>query len=273
MQREEFIRVLFSAAAFLKAPLESVVGQSLKDAYAITKAYLVRKLGRGSPAQHALDRALEKPETAPPDAATGLEMDGELRRLGDTLAALLSAAAREARQSVRVTGQGNHVQVAGGDIVTIARLVRRTVLTPGEGHLSPTQRRQLVVLIGEVADRFAGEDGRPRFGAVHAMLQQRFGVISYLMIPTARFAEAVSFLKRQRAINRSRLRRRNLAVYRADYLRIIHARRITLGWLKPQLYGFAEKELELKKPLTSLLSLGPLQLRLLTGLMGRETRR
>lgn len=160
MQREEFIRVLFSAAAFLKAPLESVVGQSLKDAYTVTKAYLTTKLGRGSPTQHALDRALEKPETAPQDAAAGLEMDDELCRLGETLAALLSAAAREARQSVRVTGQGNHVQVAGGDIVTTTRLVRRTVLTSGDGHLPATQRRQLVRLIAEVADRFAAEDGR-----------------------------------------------------------------------------------------------------------------
>ncbi|WP_172830206.1 hypothetical protein [Opitutus sp. GAS368] len=78
------------------------------------------------------------------------------------------------------------------------------------------------------------------------------------------------FLRRQRAIHRSRLRGRNPVAYRADYLRVIHAHRITLGWVEPKLYSFAEKELALKKPLTSLLALGPLQLKALAGLVRRE---
>jgi hypothetical protein len=159
------------------------------------------------------------------------------------------------------------VQVAGGDIVTTTRQVRRNVITPGEGHLGAEQRKQLVALIAEVAARYSGEDGRPRFGAVHAMLQQRFSVVSYLMIPADKFGEAVSFLQRQRAIHRSRLRRRNPAAYRLDFLRTIHARRLALGWLKPQVYAFATEKLGLKNPLTSLLALGPVQLKTLAELM------
>lgn len=269
MPREEFIRILLAAAAFLKAPLELVAAHSLKDIYQAAKTYLSGKLGLGSSANHALDMALEKPEsearqTLLHEEAAGLEMDSELARLGETLKALLPAGAGPIRQNVRVTGRGNQVQVAGGDIVTTTRQVRRNILTPGEGHLSADQRRQLVRLIAEVADRFAGEDGRPRFGAVHAMLQQRFGVVSYLVIPTGKFAEAVSFLQRQRAIHRSRLRGRNPTAYRLDFLRAIHARRLALGWLKPQLYAFATEKLALKHPLTSLTMLGPNQLKTLS---------
>lgn len=272
MQREEFIHTLLSAAAFLKTPLEALASQSLKDAYSGAKAYLAGKLGLGSSASQALDLALEKPESETRksllvEESAGLEMDPELTRLGEALAALLPANGNEVRQSVRVAGRGNHVQVAGGDIITTTRQVRRNILTPSEGHLAASRRKELGALIAQVADRFAGEDGRPRFGAVHAMLQQRFGVVSYLMIPADKFGEAVSFLQRQRAIHCSRLRRRNPAAYRLDFLRTIHARRLALGWLKPQVYAFATEKLGLKKPLTSLLALGPIQLKALAELM------
>lgn len=272
MQREEFIHTLLSAAAFLKTPLEALASQSLKDAYAAAKTYLAGKLGVGSCANQALDLALEKPESEIRksllvEESAGLEMDSELTRLGETLAALLPANGNKVRQSVRVCGRSNHVQVAGGDIVTTTRQVRRNILTPGDGHLAVGQRKELVALIAQVADRFAGEDGRPRFGAVHAMLQQRFAVVSYLMIPAEKFGEAINFLQRQRAIHRSRLRRRNPAAYRLDFLRTIHARRLALGWLKTQVYAFATEKLGLKNPLTSLLTLGPVQLKTLAELM------
>jgi hypothetical protein len=278
MQREEFIHTLLSAAAFLKDSLEALASQSLKDAYAAAKSYLAKKLGIGSSANRALDLAVEKPESETrksllAEESAGLEMDPEFCRLGETLAAMLPANMNRVRQNVRVTGRGNRVQVAGGDIITTTRQVHRNVLTPGNGHLDAGQRKKLVALIAEVADRFAGEDGRPRFGAVHAMLQQHFGVVSYLMIPADKFGEAVGFLQRQRALHRSRLWRRNPAAYRMDFLRMIHARRLALGWLKPQVYAFATEKLGLKNSLTSLLTLGPVQLKMLAELMRHESRK
>jgi len=274
MQREEFIHTLLSAAAFLKNPLEALASQSLKDAYAAAKSYLAKKLSGRSAANRALDLALKKPDSLTrqtllheESATAGLEDDPELSRLGEALLAHLPEDARQPRQSVRVTGDRNRVQVAGGDIVTTSRHVRRNVIRPGDGHLTVEQRNQLVALIAQVADRMAGEDGHPRFGAVHAMLQQRFGVLSYLLLPTEQFGEAVSFLQRQRAIHRSRLWRRNPVAYRLDFLRMIHARRVALGWLKPQMYAFATEKLGLKNPLTSLLALGPIQLKTLAELM------
>lgn len=92
-------------------------------------------------------------------------------------------------------------------------------------------------------------------------------MVSYLAIPSDKFAEAVSFLRRQRAILRSRLRRRNPVAYRLDFLRAIHARRLALGWLKPQVYTFATEKLGLKYPFTTLTALGPLQLKSLVAAM------
>ena len=90
---------------------------------------------------------------------------------------------------------------------------------------------------------------------------------AYLLIPSEKFGEAVSFLQRQRAIHRCRLRRRNPAAYQLDFFRLIHTRRLALDWLKPQVYAFATEKLGLKNPLTSLLALGPVQLKSLAELM------
>jgi len=274
MQRDTFITALLSAAAYLKQPFEAVATQSLKDAYHAAKSWLGRKLDDGSDGAKALDLALEKPDSAvrkallvEATADAGLEQDDEMRRLGQALVALLPA---PRQQKICVSGWGNHVQVAGRDLVTTTRNVHRAIITPGEGHLTLEQRRKILVLIAQVADRLAGEDGRPRFGAVHAMLHRRFGVASYLTIPTERFAEVVSFLQRQRAIYRVRLRRRNPVAYGLDFLRAIHARRLALGWLNPQVYAFATEKLSLRRPILSLTALGPLQLNRLAELMRRE---
>lgn len=277
MQTETIITTLLSAAAFLKTPVREAATQTIKDILAAAVYYLKKKFGDGSAVTKALELATEKPESAArkavlieETASANLEADEELVRLMVHLAALLPKSGDMVDQNVRVVGRGNRVQVAGGDIVTAERHVHRNVVTPGVGHLTGDQRRKIAALVAQVADRLAGEDGRPRFGAVHAMLQRRFGVGSYLLIPADKFEDAIEFLVQQRAIHRSRLSRRNPVAYEADFLRAIHARRVELGWIKPQLHAFAVEKLALKKPLTSLMSLGSRQLKSLADFMRRE---
>jgi hypothetical protein len=278
MQTETIITTLLSAAAFLKTPVQEAATQSIKDLFATATYYLKKKFGDGSAATKALELATEKPESAARKAvlieeteSASLETDDELLRMIERLAALLPNPADSVRQNVRITGRSNRVHVAGGDIITAERHVYRNVITPGEGHLNADQRKRISALIAQLADRLAGDDGRPRFGAAHAILQHRYSVLSYLLIPAEKFEDAVSFLTQQRAIHRSRLRRRNPVAYEADFLRAIHARRVELGWVKPQLYAFAMEKLGLKKPLTSLTSLGPIQLKSLVELMRRQS--
>lgn len=279
MQTETIITTLLSAAAFLKAPVQEVATQAIKDLFGTLAYYLKRKFGEHSQAAKALELAIEKPTSdarkavlVEECATAGLEADVDLRQLVEQLAALLPKSTMRTQQSVHVSGQRHRVQVAGGDIITAERHVHRNAITPGEAHITAEQRTKLTALIAQVADRLAGEDGTPRFGAVHAMLQRRFSIASYLLLPAEKFEDAISFLLQQRAILRSRLRRRNPVAYERDFLRAIHARRVELGWIKPQLYAFAVEKLGLKKPLTALTQLGPVQLKTLAALMRREAR-
>ena len=71
-------------------------------------------------------------------------------------------------------------------------------------------------MVGELAGRLAGDNGEPNFAAAHRTLQRRFKVASYLLIPRESFADAMAFLKQQRAINRGRLQRDNCVSFQCQ---------------------------------------------------------
>ncbi len=277
MQTEAIITTLLAAATLLKKSVQVAACEALTHAYKTAKDYLRQKFGEDTEAAKALEMATDKPESesrrallleevAPAD----LENDPELARLMDRLSALVPPSLRADWQSVHVAGRGNTVQVAGRDLITTKRLVRRSAITPDERHLSATQQASLRRLMAVLAQRLAGEAGRPNFAAAHRMLQHHFGVASYLLIPRECHDDAVDFLRRQCAMHRSRLRHRNPSAYQGDFLRAIHARRDALGWDKPRLHRFALEELALKRPIASLKELGPIQLKSLAALMHRE---
>ena len=277
MQTEAIITPLLSAARFLKKPIQDVAGQSLKDAYEATKSYLRKKFGDGSEADKALDLATDKPESEARKAvlieeiaSAGLEADAELDCLIERLAALLPEPASAVRQNVRVDGRGNKVLVAGRDIITTAKHVQRNAITPDERHVPVEQRRKIRAVIVGLAERLADEDGKPNFAAVHRLIQRRFNVASYLLVPSEKYDDALGFLRQQCAINRSRLRSRNPVAYQNDFFRSVHARREKLGWDKPRLHQFALEKLGLKRPITSLKELGPIQLKSLAEIMQRQ---
>ncbi len=276
MSTETIITTLLRAASSLKEPIGGVVSQSLKDAYDATKRCLARKLSTHPDAADALEKATAKPES---DArrdllceeaeSLGLDDDVELVRLVTEITSLLPPDRRAVRQNVRVSGRGNRVFVAGRNLTLAERSVRRNVIVPDDRHLNPDQREKLRGLLAELAVRLAGEDGRPNFAAAHRILQRRFSVVSYLLIPGERFGDAVAFLKRQRAIHRHRLQKRNPELYGRDLHRAIYARAHELGWDRARVFAFAEEKLQFKRPLVSLKDLGPIQLKSLADCLQR----
>lgn len=207
MQTEAIITTLLDAARFLKQPIGDIASQSLKDAYEAAKSYLRNRFGHDSDGAKALELATDKPESAFRKAvlveetnSAGMGTDVGLHRLIEELFLKLPEAFRPSLQQVRVSGEANRVNVAGRDIVTAERVVHRNAITPDARHITPDEKRQLRPIISELAYRLAGRDGRPRYSAVHAMLQQRFAVASFLLIPRERFSEAMSFLKQQRVM-------------------------------------------------------------------------
>lgn len=277
MNPEAIITTLLGAAAFLKKPVQDVAAQSIKDVYEAARYYLRRKFGEHSDAAKVLDLAAEKPESGlrkavlvEETANAGLHCDPELIRLAMRLAELLPAR-REGSgpQHVEVSGVRNRVSVAGRDVINTERVVRRSSITPDERHISSEQRDAVRAMIREIAARLAGDDGQPNYAAGHRLIQRRFGVASYLLLPRDRFEEAMQFLKQHRAMRRSRLRRQNPSAYASDLHRAVFSRAGELGWSREMVYEFAQKKLGLKRALRSLRELGPQQLTALAAAMRR----
>ncbi len=276
MNPEAIITTLLAAAAFLKKPVQDIAVQSIKDVYEAARYYLRKKFGEHTDAAKVLDLATEKPESQLRKAVlveetttAGLHHDTELVRLAAELARLLPSRKDTAAQCVQVEGVRNRVTVAGRDVINAERVVQRNNITPDERHITSEQRERVRAVIGEIATRMAGEDGRPNYAAGHRMVQHRFGVASYLVLPRERFDEAMRYLKRQRAIQRSRLRRQNPNVFAADLHRAVFSRAGELGWNREMVYAFAEKKLGLKRAVRSLRELGPQQLTALVAAMRR----
>lgn len=101
-------------------------------------------------------------------------------------------------------GTRNQVNVAGGDLTVTSRLVRRNVITPDDRHLAREQRTRLRAAIHDLASRMARVGAPPNLAAVHAMLQRRFDVTSYLLIPRERYGEVLDYLRRELVVRRWR---------------------------------------------------------------------
>lgn len=280
MQTETILATLLTAAAFLKKPVQDMVTDSIRTAYDATKAHLRKKFGEGSEAANALEMATAKPESlirkallVEESASSGLGADAVLHGLIERLSSLLPASVQVTGPGVQVSGCRNVVQVAGRDLIHTAKHIQRNAITPDERHLSVEQREQIQAVIGELAARLAGDDGAPNFAGAHRMLQRRFNVASYLLLPRERFADALAFLKQQRAIHRSRLQRRNPAAYRNDFFRAIFAGARELGWEGARVYQFAAEALGLNRSVGSLKELGPAQLKFLATAIQRRAAR
>lgn len=277
MQTETILATLLAAAAFLKRPLGDVTVQAIRDGYEALKAHLRRKLATKPDAVDALELATEKPESlirqallAEECAPCRLEHDEELRALSSRLAGLLPAVGSPV-QNVHISGSDNRIQVAGRDLVTTTRHVTRNAITPDDRHVTVEQGGQLKAVIGELALRLAGGSCRPNFAGAHRMLQRRFKVASYLLVPREQFAEALAFLRQQRAAHRSGLLPCNPAAYRNDFYRAIYSAARELRWEGGRVYEFATATLGLKKPVASLKQLGLVQLRKLAGAMRSQS--
>jgi hypothetical protein len=280
MPTESIISTLLAAAAFLKHAVQDVSSQVIREAYNATKSYLQKKFAANPDTVRAFEMATAKPESLIRKALLAEECDGldlsgdvELVRLIETLAALLPSSTSPVRQSVRVTGHGNTVQVAGRDLIHTAKLIRRNAITPDERHLTTEQREHVRQLIGELAERLAGDKDVANFGAVYRMLQRRFQVASYLLIPSSRYDEALAFLRQQRAINRSRLRARNPVAFQNDLYRAIFAGACELGWSGEQVYRFATEKFGPKTAVASLKDLSARQLKTLAESIQQQVRK
>lgn len=278
MTTPEIIATVLAGARFFKKPAEDVASSAVKDAYQAVKSYLRRKFTSLPDAQTALEKAEEKPESEARKAVLleevetlHLDADNELAPLVKELRAALGPTTMiQQNVTANQTGRKNTVIVAGRDVIQPLHHTTKQEVKPDERHVTSAQKKEIKELIDELAIRLAGKDGAPNYKAAWGRLYDEFGVTSYHLLPVGDFEAAVRYLREQKAISRSRLRRRNPQAYRNDFYATIHASAKTLGWTEDQIYDFAEEKLE-KKPIRSLRKLGPNQLKKLSECIARKS--
>jgi hypothetical protein len=172
-----------------------------------------------------------------------------------------------------IVGNDN-VQVAG-DYVRTDRHVVRPRIEINESHITEETAFILQQLITKLVEReiASGTPRKQAYAQWQQALKNKFRVVSYLRIPRDQSDQAISWLKQQKAINNSKIRRNNPALFRNEHLAGIHAKYKALGMSKPSLYAFATIRLGLLKPLTSLTQLGERNLAKLNRLLSSEVRK
>jgi hypothetical protein len=195
----------------LKKPVQDAAGHSIKELFDTICDFLKRKFGENSEGALALGLAVEKPESAmrwatlaEAIAEARLDRDRAFLRLLEHLALMLTAESNSVKNRVNVSGQQNKVLVAGRDVVHTERIVHRSEVTPDERHITDEQKSRIRGLVGELASRMGTAEGKPNFAAGHRMLQRKFAVDSYALIPRERFDEAERFLKQRCLVQRHR---------------------------------------------------------------------
>jgi hypothetical protein len=277
----EIISIVLAGARLFKKPAEEIVSAAGKDAYQKVKEYLGRKLASSPDAKSAFEQAEQKPDSEGRKAVLleeveplRLEEDEELVPLIKQLRKALGSSTSLTQQNVNVTQSGKHnsLLIAGRDIVQPQHHTIKNEVMPDDRHVTSEQKKVIKELVDELALRLAGRDGRANYKAAWGRLYDEFNITSYHLLPVAEYDMAVRFLREQKAIARSRLRRRNPQAYRNDFYATIHASAKSLGWTDQQIYEFAEEKLE-KKPIRSLRKLGPIQLKKLAGCISRMANR
>ncbi len=161
-----------------------------------------------------------------------------------------------------VSGKDNIVaNAAQGDININQRKIVRPKVIREPGDISETTAFEIQELIKKLAqtDEKAGKS--PSRGEWHQRLKNRFKVASYRKLTVEQGENAIRWLKQEDGKKLPSLRRTNNEEWRKRLYPGIWAKAEELGLAKPQLYEFAFKQLELKRPITSLKDLGEQKLK------------
>ncbi len=164
---------------------------------------------------------------------------------------------------------GRDVFQAAGDLSVNKKEVVRPVIPREPHHITEAQAAEIRQRLNELGERDEKSGRGPTYGAWMNRFKEKFEVASYARLDASQFDDAIAWIKQQKAMNRSRLRRPSNKAWREDHYTLIYGCARTLKWDKPQLYQFAYEKLELKKPIQSLKELGEQNLEKLAGIVRR----
>lgn len=164
-------------------------------------------------------------------------------------------------------------QTTGGDIHINQRKVVRPQITREPGDITEATAHEIQELIRELA-RTQELAGKPAsYGGWQNHLKNIFKVESYRKLTVEQGEQAIKWLKQELARMAPSLRRTNNPEWRKRMYNGIWAAARELGWSHDQVHAFANAELDLKKPITSLKELGEQKLELLRDKLRYQARR
>jgi hypothetical protein len=174
----------------------------------------------------------------------------------------------------------NTYQAVGDLILTQKHVTKAAPIVPQSHHISDGQAAKILELLRELGERdeLAGKSStygrwQNRFKARPWAGPNSEGITSYKLLPAEEYDDAVTWLKSQKAIGRSSLRRPRNDEWRKELYGKIWGIARKMGWSDEDVHQFATTELALKKPLTSLTDLGERNLDKLAGIFYRKGRK
>lgn len=148
------------------------------------------------------------------------------------------------------------------------KTVNRPIVQPTEIHITQEQASVIRKLINDMVDinYKAGkykttEQKSKAYQNFWSSFKNKFNITSYHLLPKEKFTEAETWLHKQVALQRPKLRRANNPEWRKEIYTSIYARIKSLSIAKDELYDIAFQKLNLKMPISSLTELNDTNLK------------
>jgi len=188
------------------------------------------------------------------------EDDDKEKRLKAILNQAKPKKRRRKSPSIKIKGDGNIVGdgniLAGGDVNINTRKTVRHEFRPGPEHISEATAKKIQDLVANLVgkEEAGGMKRSQAFAKWYGLLKNRYNVTTYKAIPAHLGDEAISWLRQQSAIKRSKIRRNDTSKWRKELYTSIWARANELGMSKGEVYALVADRLG--KRVTSLTKLG-----------------
>ncbi|MDR2407582.1 MAG: ORF6C domain-containing protein [Bacteroidales bacterium] len=161
-------------------------------------------------------------------------------------------------QGDKIMGDKIHVNIINKTLPNKPR--KNSVTLNYDVHISEAQSKKIKDKIDEIVEPL--ENKTNAYKNIYSSLYKKFNVTSYKTIAKEQFDEALRFLDILNiSYYRPKLRKTNSDAWRKQMYKSIHARVNNLKMNKDDLLSFAEKKLELKKPITSISELSDTRLK------------
>lgn len=148
----------------------------------------------------------------------------------------------------------NNIQVAG-DVKTDRIIYKTEVVYDKDLYITDEQAKNIRDFIVKIAQEKSSPNN---YASAYNSFYNKFGVTKYTILPKEKYEEAIEWLKKQIAMNRNGLRKKDPEQWRKDMYKSIHTR---ANELKIDIHSYATKVLQLKEPNNSLTELSDTRLK------------